>query len=184
MLPVYKDVIDSKGDLDYYAVQTLGYMRPWLSDTDKQELLDRSVEQLNRYSSADYYAGPLGFLNRAAKDPDFPMSQIQRNAAISTVRNRMESATSAPAQYATAAALYNLSSPQDATSLARDLINRPPSLGYLHATLDAVASGRVTYDPSMILTAARIFEAGGYQGDQANTVLQLLEVLQKPAVRG
>ena len=105
-------------------------------------------------------------------------------SGVLAVRSRMESASSPPAQYATARALYNLSSPQDASALAQDLLNRPPNLGYLHATLGAMATGRLPYQPSMVLAAARMFESGQYQGDQADTVIQLLEVLRQPLPTG
>jgi hypothetical protein len=183
LLAVYENVIDNKGKYDFYALQTLGFHQSEMTDEVRFHHIDRAIEQINRYQSSDLYAGPLGYIARAAADSDFVIPSIQRSIATAAIRNRMSSASTGPAQFATADALYQLSTPQEASRLARELLIGPPSIGFLQATLDAVASGRVAYDPALILTAARIFQAGGFQGQQANSVLALLDVLQKPLLQ-
>jgi hypothetical protein len=180
VLPIYEDEIKNKGPLDFHAIQILASSQASLTDAQKLFYLDRAIDQLNSYSDLDHYTGPLQYLIDAATDADYSISPIQRNAAIIAVRNRMETARTESSQYVTATALFNLSSPQNARALAQDLLSRPANLAYVHATLGAIASERVAYDQDLILTAARMFQSGAFQGEYAAHVLDLLDTLQKP----
>lgn len=183
LMDVYAAEIERGGPLDYYALQNASYFQGMIGDERRAKLIQNAFDQLQKYDVHAQYNGAMLFLSSAARS-GAPISQRDRDMAISLIQGKLHAASEGDDQYFAAQNLYRLMSAQDAARQAVSVLGQRPTFPVARATLEAIVHGRMAVDPVLVRSLMQVAAGQGLTQDQAAILKDLLARVPSTAGSG
>jgi hypothetical protein len=177
LLPLYEDIVAKNQPLKIYALQQLGQFQNLLPEERQLQAFEQAERSILS-SDADMRSVALEFINRSATDNSFEIPEHFRSQALQSAASAYAEAQDPAAGYQASRAMFRLyGDATRATPQAYAMLSSNPNLGLVHGTLVSMASGHVSLDPVLFGQLEAAFNAGHFEGFNADEVRSLITTL-------